>query len=161
MALLWHKLKYLKYEWRLQVHFHLEIESDAYFHSPHTITYTAKPWKIYECFLFSLSIKRSSSPPWDEDAVKVFAFILYFRLEELRIENNLLANLPNNLKLLRNLKSLQAANNKICKLPDFMTAMRFNNGVVSWRQLKSVRLKGRYLKKFKTNFFLKNYFLVF
>lgn len=58
-------------------------------------------------------------------------FISYFRLEELRIEQNLLANLPNNLKLLRNLKSLQAANNKISKLPDFMTAMRFNNGVVS------------------------------
>jgi hypothetical protein len=80
--------------------------------------------------IFSLSIRRSSS--LREDAVKVeFTFISYFRLEELRIENNLLANLPNNLKLLRNLKSLQAASNKICKLPDFMTAMRFNNGVVS------------------------------
>lgn len=58
-------------------------------------------------------------------------FFSFNRLEELRIEHNLLQSLPNTLKLLRNLKSLQVSNNRINKLPDFMIAMRFNNGVVS------------------------------
>jgi Leucine-rich repeat (LRR) protein len=58
-------------------------------------------------------------------------FFSFYRLEELRIEHNLLQSLPNTLKLLRNLKSLQVSNNRINKLPDFMIAMRFNNGVVS------------------------------
>lgn len=53
------------------------------------------------------------------------------RLEELKIDDNLLTTLPNTLKLLRNLKSISVSNNKIKKLPDFMIAMRFNNGVVS------------------------------
>lgn len=54
------------------------------------------------------------------------------RLEELRIDDNLLTCLPNTLKLLRNLKSISVSNNRISKLPDFMIAMRFNNGVVRW-----------------------------
>ena len=53
------------------------------------------------------------------------------RLEELRIDDNLLTALPNTLKLLRNLKSISVSNNKITRLPDFMIAMRFHNGMVS------------------------------
>lgn len=60
-----------------------------------------------------------------------FPSLAILRLEELRIDDNLLTGLPNTLKLLRNLKSISVSNNKISKLPDFMTAMRFNNGVVS------------------------------
>lgn len=83
--------------------------------------------------------QASSSPPFAPtspfEVSIVFASVELFpvrRLEELRIDDNLLSSLPNTLKLLRNLKSISVANNKISKLPDFMTAMRFNNGVVSW-----------------------------
>ena len=81
--------------------------------------------------------EASSSPHFPHGfhiSFKRFLINLYFllcRLEELKIDDNLLTTLPNTLKLLRNLKSISAANNKISKLPDFMIAMRFNNGVVS------------------------------
>lgn len=65
------------------------------------------------------------------DFLTKFFPLAILRLEELRIDDNLLTGLPNTLKLLRNLKSISVSNNKISKLPDFMTAMRFNNGVVS------------------------------
>lgn len=55
-----------------------------------------------------------------------FSSFIVDRLEELRIDDNLLTSLPNTLKLLRNLKSVSASNNKISKLPDFMIAMRFS-----------------------------------
>lgn len=109
----------------------LKIESDAYSHSPKAIIYRnhGKFMSVFY-FHFQSNILQTSSY---EDAFSKsrIHFASHFRLEELRIDQNLLANLPNNLKLLRNLKSLQVADNKISKLPDFMTAMRFNNGVVS------------------------------
>lgn len=86
-----------------------------------------------EIFTFN-EVSSYPHPPFSQRASIDFEMNFLFaicRLEELRIDDNLLTSLPNTLKLLRNLKSISVSNNKISKLPDFMTAMRFNNGVVS------------------------------
>lgn len=49
-------------------------------------------------------------------------FVLHHSLEELRIERNVLADLPNNLQKLPNLQSILASQNRIQRLPDFLLA---------------------------------------
>ena len=104
---------------------------------PNTIAYVEFKFnfRLWESFIrkISLSLKHHSGLLHVVSCTFDNMFYLRFhsRLEELKIDDNLLINLPNTLKLLRNLKSLQVSNNRISKLPDFMVAMRFNNGLVS------------------------------
>lgn len=60
-----------------QVHFHLEIESDAYFHSPHTIIYTASHRKFMNVFYFHF---QSNIHPMIHLKIQVKVLFILFRI---------------------------------------------------------------------------------